>query len=573
MSARLASLGPGQSLLSSSSSARSPWIPSRSIARSRRSDSPSPARGGRSSPPTTERRFPRSSSGRFRRSGPSSSCTASAPTRRTGRTPRLSRPERPHGDPARRAGLRPQRARRATPRATAGSRVAAIDSLARALALEKFDFVGHSLGGSPRAGTRSSSPGRSRASSSSTRRASPFPRTPRPSASASCRGTARARAGSSGSSSSGSPRPLSASSSTRSAGTTARARPRSTVGSPRRGRRPLPAPRRPSARDGLDLGRAARRSFLSRSRERPPRRCARLASSSSRAPDTTGPSKPRVPRCVSRGARAAPRQEPRALRPSLRRAASASFCSAFAPSSRPPLPFSPVSRAIRFARAVRTAAARVPPRRSRIATSVLGRAWSRFERGGPWNRDDRVFAPYPDSWGLSEGYLVEAIVGYPWARLTGSPAARYDVPYARACVFAFWSSGALFLRLAGPGWPALLGALLFAWSPGRLNSAGVLGVLWAGLVPLAIAFGLDVLSRGRGATRPFRRGVARRSEWEASTASSWVASPRASCSPRAASFARAPPPPSPSSRGGRRPPRSARSRQPSRSSRSAAIST
>lgn len=133
-----------------------------------------------------------------------------------------------------------------------------------------------------------------------------------------------------------------------------------------------------------------------------------------------------------------------------------------------------------------------------IATSVLGRAWSRFERGAAWNRDDRVFAPYPDSWGLSEGYLAEAIVGYPWARLTGSFAAGYNVPYALACVFAFWSSGALFLRLAGPGWPALAGALLFTWSQARLNSVGVLSVLWAGLVPLAIAFGLDVLRRGRG---------------------------------------------------------------------------
>ncbi len=143
-----------------------------------------------------------------------------------------------------------------------------------------------------------------------------------------------------------------------------------------------------------------------------------------------------------------------------------------------------------------------PPQRCQlgdpaIATSVLGRAWSRFERGEAWNRDDRVFAPYPDSWGLSEGYLVEAIVGYPWARLTGSPAAGYNVPYALACIFAFWSSGALFLRLAGPGWPALAGAFLFTWSQGRLNSVGVLSVLWAGLVPLAIAFGLDVLRHGR----------------------------------------------------------------------------
>ena len=134
---------------------------------------------------------------------------------------------------------------------------------------------------------------------------------------------------------------------------------------------------------------------------------------------------------------------------------------------------------------------------SAIAVSVLGRAWRRFERGEAWNRDDRVFAPYPDSWGLSEGYLAEAIVGYPWARATGSPAAGYNVPYAFACIFAFWSSGALFLRLAGPGWPALFGAFLYAWCPGRLNGIAALTVLWPGLVPLAIAFGLDVLRRGR----------------------------------------------------------------------------
>lgn len=134
---------------------------------------------------------------------------------------------------------------------------------------------------------------------------------------------------------------------------------------------------------------------------------------------------------------------------------------------------------------------------SAIAVSVLGRAWSRFERGEAWNRDDRVFAPYPNSWGLSEGFLVEALVGYSFARATGSYAAGYNVPYALACIFAFWSAGALFLRLAGPGWPALVGAFLYAWCPGRLNGVAVPATLWAGLVPLAIAFGLDVLRHGR----------------------------------------------------------------------------
>ncbi len=132
-----------------------------------------------------------------------------------------------------------------------------------------------------------------------------------------------------------------------------------------------------------------------------------------------------------------------------------------------------------------------------IAASVLGRAWARFERLEPWNRDDRVFAPYPDTWALSEGYLVEAILGYPWARFSGTVAGGYNVAYALALMLAFWSSGALFCRLAGPGWPALAGAFLYAYSPGRLNGIAVLAVLWAGLVPLAIAFGLDVLARGR----------------------------------------------------------------------------
>ena len=56
------------------------------------------------------------------------------------------------------------------------------------------------------------------------------------------------------------------------------------------------------------------------------------------------------------------------------------------------------------------------------ATSVLGRAWWRWKTGRPFNVDERVFPPYPNTWGLSDGYPIEAAIGWPFARLFGSAA-------------------------------------------------------------------------------------------------------------------------------------------------------
>ncbi|MGA7991243.1 MAG: hypothetical protein WCC53_07435, partial [Thermoanaerobaculia bacterium] len=134
-----------------------------------------------------------------------------------------------------------------------------------------------------------------------------------------------------------------------------------------------------------------------------------------------------------------------------------------------------------------------------LVTSLLSRAWSRFDRGDYASRDDRVFAPYPDAWAMGEPFLLPALVGYPWARLAAAPAAGYNVALWFACAAALFSAGALFSRLAGPGLPALLGAVLFAWGPARMNNLGVLSILWAGLVPLALAFGLDALDGRRRA--------------------------------------------------------------------------
>ncbi len=133
-----------------------------------------------------------------------------------------------------------------------------------------------------------------------------------------------------------------------------------------------------------------------------------------------------------------------------------------------------------------------------LVTSLMARAWNRWDRGDFSLRDDRVFAPYPDAWALGEPFLLPALVGYPFARLSG-PAAGYDVPLFLAAAFAVLSAGALFTRLAGPGLPALLGAVLFAWGPARMNNLGVLSVLWAGLLPLVLAFGLDALDGRRRA--------------------------------------------------------------------------
>ena len=131
------------------------------------------------------------------------------------------------------------------------------------------------------------------------------------------------------------------------------------------------------------------------------------------------------------------------------------------------------------------------------ATSVLGRTWWRWETGRPFNVDERVFSPYPNTWGLSDGYPIEAAVGWPWARLLGSPAAGYNVPFLLGCALATLGAGLFLSRLAGPSWAALFGALLFAWGPARLNNLGVLDTVWAGMVPLGLFFALRYFDRGR----------------------------------------------------------------------------
>ena len=132
-----------------------------------------------------------------------------------------------------------------------------------------------------------------------------------------------------------------------------------------------------------------------------------------------------------------------------------------------------------------------------IVLSVMGRAWARWDLGDFSRRDDRVFAPYPDTWPLGEPFLLPALVGYPWARLTGSFAAGYNLPFFLATAGACFAAGLLLADLAGPGWPALAGAILYAWCPGRLNNFGVLGTMWAGFVALVLLFGLRFLRAGR----------------------------------------------------------------------------
>ena len=139
-------------------------------------------------------------------------------------------------------------------------------------------------------------------------------------------------------------------------------------------------------------------------------------------------------------------------------------------------------------------AVRGPGRRRRPSSAARGGG---AETGRPFNVDERVFAPYPNTWGLSDGYPLEAAIGWPFARLFGSAAAGYDVPFALGCVLATLGAGLLFSRLAGPGWAALLGAVLFAWGPARLNNLGVLDTVWAGIVPLGLFFALRYFDRGR----------------------------------------------------------------------------
>ncbi|HMM34317.1 MAG TPA: hypothetical protein PKA62_06225, partial [Thermoanaerobaculia bacterium] len=112
-------------------------------------------------------------------------------------------------------------------------------------------------------------------------------------------------------------------------------------------------------------------------------------------------------------------------------------------------------------------------------------------------RDDRVFAPYPDTWPLGEPFLLPSAIGYPWSRLAGSDALGYNVPYFLAAAVGCFAAGLVCADLAGSGWAALLGALLCAWSPGRLNNFGVLGTIWAGFASLVLLFALRYLRCGR----------------------------------------------------------------------------
>lgn len=122
-----------------------------------------------------------------------------------------------------------------------------------------------------------------------------------------------------------------------------------------------------------------------------------------------------------------------------------------------------------------------------VAVGVLGRTWLRWDAGDFSRRDDRVFAPYPNVWPISESSTLIAAVGYPFYKATGSFAFGYDSAYYLACALTGLASGLFFRRLVGRGWPALLGTVLFLWCPGRLNNLGTIQTLWAGLnvFPLA----------------------------------------------------------------------------------------
>jgi hypothetical protein len=132
-----------------------------------------------------------------------------------------------------------------------------------------------------------------------------------------------------------------------------------------------------------------------------------------------------------------------------------------------------------------------------INLSTMARAWARWDTGDFTSRDDRVLAPYPDVWLLGDQFLLPTVIGYPWARLSGSTALGYNVPYLIGAVLAALTAGLLLADVAGAGWAAIAGALLFAWCPGRLNNFGVIGTIWAGLVPLVVLFVLRFLRSGR----------------------------------------------------------------------------
>ena len=132
-----------------------------------------------------------------------------------------------------------------------------------------------------------------------------------------------------------------------------------------------------------------------------------------------------------------------------------------------------------------------------IALSVMGRAWNRWDSRDFSQHDDRVFAPYPDAWALGESLTAPALIGYLPARLTGSEAFGYNVSHYVSCVVAVLGAGYLFSGLAGRGWAAILGALVFGWCPGRLNDLGLVQTLWAGFVPLGLGFVTRFLRHGR----------------------------------------------------------------------------
>ena len=132
-----------------------------------------------------------------------------------------------------------------------------------------------------------------------------------------------------------------------------------------------------------------------------------------------------------------------------------------------------------------------------LVATVMARAGARLGERVPLDRDDRVFAPYPDAWATGEPCLLPALVGAPWAALFRSHALGYNVPHFLACVLTTLAAGGLFARLAGRGWAALLAAVVFSWGPARMNNFGVLTVLWAGILPFVLLFGLRFLRRGR----------------------------------------------------------------------------
>ena len=123
-----------------------------------------------------------------------------------------------------------------------------------------------------------------------------------------------------------------------------------------------------------------------------------------------------------------------------------------------------------------------------VALGVLGRTWIRWDRGDFTRSDDRVFFPYPNVWATAESSTAIAAVGYPFYRLSGSFTLGYNAAYFLSCVLTSLGAGLAFRMLAGPGWPALFGTVLFLWCPGRLNNLGAIQTLWAGLNLFPLAF-------------------------------------------------------------------------------------